>query len=72
MSLVESLLASNELVVPDITVMEGGLGSVNVRKSRFPEIDDRLTRALPLAIQDGLEQLKTGQVPFGRIVIKVD
>ncbi|GAA5849016.1 hypothetical protein JCM3766R1_005427 [Sporobolomyces carnicolor] len=50
MSLVESLLASNELVVPDITVIEGGLGSVN----------------------DGLEQLKTGQVPFGRIVIKVD
>lgn len=50
MKLIEELLASNELVLPDITVLEGGLEVVN----------------------DGLEKLRTGQVSFGRIVVKAN
>ncbi|GAA5911620.1 zinc-binding alcohol dehydrogenase family protein [Sporobolomyces salmoneus] len=48
MKLIEDLLSTNELVLPEITVIEGGLEAVN----------------------DGLEKLRTGQIPFGRIVIK--
>ncbi|GAA5968803.1 hypothetical protein JCM3765_001270 [Sporobolomyces pararoseus] len=50
MTLIEELLESNELVLPEITVLEGGLEAVN----------------------DGLEKLRTGQVSFGRIVIKAN
>ncbi|GAA6012170.1 hypothetical protein JCM11491_001772 [Sporobolomyces phaffii] len=49
MKLIEDLLISGELVLPTVTVLEGGLAAVNA----------------------GLEQLRTGQVSFGRIVVKV-
>lgn len=72
MNLLESLLGSKELVLPSITVLDGGLSAVNV--SEYPLLlfleansDNFSLRFL----QSGLDHLRAGKASLSRVVIQM-
>lgn len=67
MRLLEDLIASKELVLPPVEVIEGGLEAVNVScMSRSALV--QLANFFPA--QGGLDRLRIGDYSFGRLVVR--
>lgn len=71
MNLLEELIKSNEIQLPPVETIEGGLEAVNVSLSAYSRDSTLETdfRALSPS-QGGLDRLRLGEYNFGRLVVR--